>query len=79
MEDKEAEKLDHKIDYIERIESLEAEVKRMTEQAEHFRDLALSNAALLLRAANTLEKRCVPRELSESTLIAELHAAAKDE
>lgn len=75
----ETKKFDHKIDYLERIETLEKEVERMTEQAEKFRDLARSHAALLLRAAETLEKLCHPRTHEESKLIAELHAAAKDE
>jgi hypothetical protein len=72
-EEAEIERLDKDVDY------LEGELKRMTEQAEHFRDLARSHAGLLLQAAVLLEKRCIPRELSESQLIAELHEAAKDE
>jgi hypothetical protein len=73
-----AKKLDHKVDYLDRIEELEKEVKRMTDQAADFRDLALSHADLLRRAATVLEERCHPRTHEESKLIAELHEAAKD-
>jgi hypothetical protein len=62
----------------ERIETLEAEVARMTDQAANFRDLALSHAALLRRAAAMLENCCQPRTHEASKLIAELHEAAKD-
>jgi hypothetical protein len=82
MEEKEVEKLDHKIDYIERIDFLEEEIKRIWEQAAKFRDLAHSHAVLLRRAAEALNGVRAGASIQTSfyaSLIAELYEAAKDE
>lgn len=78
----EAKKLDHKIDYLERIEGLEKELKDMTDQATNFRDLAHSHADLLRRAAEALTTARQGGSMHTTfyaQLIAELHEAAKDE
>jgi hypothetical protein len=81
-ESEEAKKLDHKIDYLDRIEKLEEELKNMTDQAAKFRDLAQSQASLLDRAAEALKTAREGGSMHTvyyGSLIAELHEAAKDE
>jgi hypothetical protein len=54
----------------------------MTKQAIHFRDLALSHAALLHRAAEALSTARQGGSMQTTfyaQLLAELHEAAKDE
>jgi hypothetical protein len=74
-------KLDHKVDYLDRIETLEKEVKSLTDQAASFRDLALSHADLIRRAAEaitTARQGGTMLTVYYANLLAELHAAVKD-
>jgi hypothetical protein len=76
-----AKKLDHKVDYLNRIETLEKEVKSLTDQAAGFRDLALSHADLIRRAAEaitTARQGGTMLTVYYANLLAELHAAVKD-
>jgi hypothetical protein len=66
---------------IERINAY-PNLKLMADQAEHFRDLALSYSALLNRAAEALTKARQGESMQTAFyagLIAELHEAAKVE